>query len=77
MVVCVGLWLEKRISGGNKMILAFAHPGIVVPDLDTAIEAGDQITAQERAGVILQIEEENVPAKVDRIVAERVPILRS
>jgi len=36
-VVCVGLRLIEYF-GGNKMILAFAHPGIVVPDLDKAIE---------------------------------------
>jgi hypothetical protein len=36
---------------------------------------GEQITAQERAELILQIEDENVPAEVDRIVAERVPSL--
>jgi hypothetical protein len=40
-----------------------------------ALEAGEQITAQERTELILQIEDENVPAEVDRIVAERVPRL--
>ena len=29
--------LNKEYFGGNKMILAFAHPGIVVPDLEEAI----------------------------------------
>jgi catechol 2,3-dioxygenase-like lactoylglutathione lyase family enzyme len=30
--------VKEEHFGGNKMILAFAHPGIVVPDLDKAID---------------------------------------
>ena len=40
-----------------------------------AVQAGERITAAERAELILQIEDEVVPAEVDRIVAERVPNL--
>ncbi|KPK57440.1 MAG: hypothetical protein AMS21_11480 [Gemmatimonas sp. SG8_38_2] len=39
------------------------------------MQAGERITAAERAELILQIEDEVVPAEVDRIVAERVPNL--
>lgn len=40
-----------------------------------AVEAGEQITEQERAELIVQIEDKRVPEEVERIVAERVPKL--
>lgn len=40
-----------------------------------AAQAGEQITAQERAELIVQIEDESVPEEVERIVAERAPNL--
>jgi MFS family permease len=40
-----------------------------------ALEAGEEITAQERAELIVQIEDETVPEEVEQIVAERVPNL--
>jgi MFS family permease len=40
-----------------------------------AAQAGEQITAQERAELIVQIEDERVPEEVERIVAERAPNL--
>jgi MFS family permease len=40
-----------------------------------ATQAGEKITAEERAELILQIEDENVPLEVEQIVAERVPNL--
>jgi MFS family permease len=42
-----------------------------------AVQAGEQITPQERAELILQIEDERVPEEVERIVAERVPNLET
>ena len=53
---------------------AFADPTWTLGDL-AAGTAGEQITAQERAELIVQIEDKRVPEEVERIVAERVPKL--
>jgi predicted MFS family arabinose efflux permease len=40
-----------------------------------ALQAGERITPEERAELIIQIEDETVPEEVEQIVAERVPQL--
>jgi MFS family permease len=70
MAKAIGVGLGTAVIGS---ILFSAALGGMVDKV--ALQAGEQITAQERAVLILQIEDERVPDEVDRIVKERVPNL--
>jgi hypothetical protein len=70
MAKALGVGLGTAVIGS---ILFTAALGGMVDKV--AVEAGEQITPQERAELILQIEDEEVPEEVERIVAERVPRL--
>jgi len=66
----LGVGLGTAVIG--SIMFSIALGGMVDK---VAYQAGERITAEERAELILQIEDENVPAEVDKIVAERVPNL--
>ena len=70
MAKALGVGLGTAVVGS---IMFTAALGGMVDKV--AIQAGEQITPQERAELILQIEDESVPEEVERIVAERVPDL--
>jgi MFS family permease len=70
MAKALGVGLGTAVIGS---ILFTAALGGMVDKV--AVATGEQITPQERAELILQIEDEEVPEEVERIVAERAPTL--
>jgi hypothetical protein len=70
MAKALGVGLGTAVIGS---ILFSAALGGMVDKV--AMEAGEQITLEERAELILQVEDESLPEEVERIVAERVPAL--
>jgi MFS family permease len=66
----MGVGLGTAVVGSIMFSLALG--GMVDK---VAVQAGEQITAEERAELIIQIEDKTVPEEVDRIVAERAPNL--
>jgi hypothetical protein len=72
MAKALGVGLGTAVIGS---ILFTAALGGMVDKV--AVEAGEQITLQERAELIVQVEDENLPEEVERIVAERVPELEA
>jgi len=71
MAKAMGVGLGTAVIG--SIMFSAALGGMVDK---VAIQAGEQITAQERAELIVQIEDKRVPEEVERIVAERVPNLQ-
>jgi len=72
MAKALGVGLGTAVIGS---ILFTAALGGMVDKV--AMEAGEQITLEERAELILQVEDESLPEEVERIVAERVPELET
>jgi MFS family permease len=72
MAKALGVGLGTAVIGS---ILFSAALGGMVDKV--AMEAGEQITLEERAELILQVEDESLPEEVERIVAERVPALEA
>ena len=72
MAKALGVGLGTAVIGS---ILFSAALGGMVDKV--AMEAGEQITLEERAELILQVEDESLPEEVERIVAERVPTLEA